>query len=118
MSFNKCILLGRLGQDVELKYTPSGAAVCNFSLALSESWTDKSGEKKERVEWAKVVVWGQLAELCSKYLSKGRQALVEGSLQTREFTDKNGVKKYVTEVVAREVKFLGDAPREEGGAQL
>ena len=84
MSVNKVIILGRLGQDPELKYTPSGAGVCNFSLATTESWNDKnSGQKQERTEWHRVVVWGKLAELCNQYLSKGRQAYVEGKLQTR-----------------------------------
>ena len=108
MSVNKVILLGRLGQDPELKYTPSGAAVCNFSLATTESWTDKnSGQKQERTEWHRVVVWGKLAELCNQYLSKGRQAFVEGRLQTRSWDDQNGQKKYITEINATTVQFIG-----------
>ena len=74
MSINKVLLIGRLGQDPELKYTPSGTPVCNFSLATSENWADKNGQKQERTEWHRVVVWGKLAELCNKYLAKGRQA--------------------------------------------
>lgn len=116
MSFNKCILIGRLGKDPELKFTPSGAAVCSFSIATSEAWEDKSGEKKERTEWHQVVVWGSLAELCSKYLSKGRQAMVEGKVSTREWPDKNGGKRYSTEVIASSVQFLGEA--QGGGAKL
>ena len=108
MSVNKVILLGRLGQDPELKYTPSGAAVCNFSLATTESWTDKnSGQKQERTEWHRVVVWGKLAELCNQYLSKGKQAFVEGRLQTRSWEDDSGQKKYATEINATTVQFLG-----------
>ena len=107
MSVNKVILLGRLGQDPELKYTPAGAAVCNFSLATSENWTDKSGQKQERTEWHRVVVWGKLAELCNQYLSKGRQAFVEGRLQTRSWDDKQGQKRYTTEINATTVQFIG-----------
>ncbi len=107
MSVNKVILLGRLGQDPELKYTPSGQAVCNFSLATSESWTDKSGQKNERTEWHRVVVWGKLAELCNQYLGKGRQAFIEGKLQTRSWDDKDGNKRYTTEIQANTVQFLG-----------
>ena len=75
MSLNKVMLIGRLGQDPELKYTPGGAAVCNFSIATSESWTDKSGQKQEKTEWHRIVVWGKLAELCNQYLGKGRQGM-------------------------------------------
>jgi single-strand DNA-binding protein len=108
MSVNKVILLGRLGQDPELKHTPSGAAVCNFSLATSESWNDKnSGQKQERTEWHRVVVWGKLAELCNQYLAKGRQAFVEGRLQTRSWDDKQGQKRYTTEINATTVQFIG-----------
>lgn len=107
-SVNKVILLGRLGQDPELKHTPSGAAVCNFSMATSESWNDKNtNEKKEKTEWHRIVVWGKLAELCNQYLSKGRQAFVEGKLETRSYDDKDGVKKYTTEIRALTVQFIG-----------
>ncbi|MBS1961068.1 MAG: single-stranded DNA-binding protein [Bdellovibrionales bacterium] len=107
MSVNKVILVGRLGQNPEVRYTPSGSAVANFSVATNEAWTDKSGQKQERTEWHRIVVWGKLAELCSQYLAKGRQCYVEGRLQTREWTDKDGVKKYSTEVQAQTVQFLG-----------
>ncbi|MCF8057647.1 MAG: single-stranded DNA-binding protein [Bacteriovoracaceae bacterium] len=107
MSINKVMLIGRLGSDPELKYTPSGSAVCNFSLATSESWTDKSGQKQEKTEWHRVVVWGKLAELCNQYLAKGRQAFIEGSLQTRQWDDKSGQKRYTTEINAKNVQFLG-----------
>jgi single-strand DNA-binding protein len=109
MSVNKVILLGRLGQNPEIKYTPGGAAVCNFSLATTESWTDKSGQKQEKTEWHRIVVWGKLAELCNQYLSKGRQAFVEGRLQTRSWDDKDGNKKYTTEIMANTVQFIGGA---------
>lgn len=107
MSVNKVILLGRLGQDPDLKYTPGGQAVCNFSVATTASWTDKSGQKQEKTEWTRVVVWGKLAELCNQYLSKGRQAFVEGKLQTRSWDDKDGTKRYTTEVLASTVQFPG-----------
>jgi single-strand DNA-binding protein len=107
MSVNKVILLGRLGQDPEIRYTPTSAAVCNFSIATSESWTDKAGEKKEKTEWHRIVVWGKLAELCNQYLSKGRQVFVEGRLQTRSWDDKDGTKRYTTEIVANTVQFIG-----------
>ena len=108
MSVNKVIVLGRLGQDPELKYTPSGAAVCNFSVATSDSWTDKEGKKQEKTEWHRIVVWGKLAELCNQYLSKGKQAYVEGKLETRSW-DKDGTKMYTTEVKASTVQFLGQS---------
>jgi single-strand DNA-binding protein len=118
MSVNKVILLGRLGQDPELKYTPSGAPVCTFSLATSESWTDKaSGQKQEKTEWHRVVVWNKLAELCNQYLSKGRQAFVEGRLQTRSWDDQNGQKKYMTEINASTVQFIGGAERSANAPQ-
>lgn len=107
MSVNKVILVGRLGQNPEVRYTPSGAAVANFSVATNESWTDKSGQKQERTEWHRVVVWGKLAELCSQYLQKGSQCYVEGRLQTRQWQDKDNVTKYSTEVQAQTVQFLG-----------
>ena len=107
MSVNKVILIGRLGQNPEVRYTPSGAAVANFSVATNESWSDKSGQKQERTEWHKVVVWGKLAELCNQYLAKGRQVYLEGRLQTREWKDKEGQIKYTTEVQAQSVQFLG-----------
>ncbi len=120
MSVNKVILVGRLGQNPEVRYTPSGAAVTNFSVATNESWVDKSGQKQERTEWHKVVVWGKLAELCSQYLAKGRQVYLEGRLQTRQWQDKDGQTKYTTEVQAQTVQFLGGnagAGAERGNSQ-
>jgi single-strand DNA-binding protein len=105
-SVNKVILLGRLGSDPELKYTPSSTAVCNFTMATSESYTDKQGEKKQNTEWHRIVIWSKLAELCNQYLSKGSQVFLEGSLQTRSWENKQGVKMYTTEIVARSVQFL------------
>jgi single-strand DNA-binding protein len=104
---NKVFLIGNLGKDPELTFTTSGKAVCKFSVATAEKWTDGSGEKKERTDWHNIVVWGKQAEACGQYLTKGRQAYVEGSIQTRNYEDKSGVKRYVTEIVARDVRFLG-----------
>lgn len=108
MSVNKVLLIGRLGSNPEVRYTGGGAAVANFNIATSESWNDKnSGQRQERTEWHRIVVWGKLAELCNQYLSKGRQVYVEGRLQTRQWDDKDGNKRYTTEVVANTVQFLG-----------
>jgi single-strand DNA-binding protein len=105
---NKVILIGRLGQDPEVRYTPDGTAVANFTMATSQEWKDKNtGEKKEATEWHRIVAWRKLGELCGEYLSKGRQVYVEGRLQTRDWQDKDGNKRYTTEVVANEVQFLG-----------
>jgi len=110
MSVNKVILLGRLGQDPELRNTPNGNSVCNFTLATSENWTDKqSGQRQERTEWHRIVVWGRVAENCNQYLAKGRQAYIEGRLQTRSWEDKDGNKRYTTEVLANTVQFIGGA---------
>lgn len=117
MSVNKVILLGRLGQDPELKYTPGGSAVCNFSLATTEAWTDKQGQKQEKTEWHRIVVWGKLAELCNQYLAKGRQAFLEGRLQTRSWDDKDGNKKYTTEILASTVQFIGGAATANNNTQ-
>jgi single-strand DNA-binding protein len=107
MSVNKVILVGRLGSKPEVKFTPGGAAVTNFSVATNESWQDKNGQKQERVEWHRLVVWGKLAEVCGQYLDKGRQVFVEGKLQTRQWDDKDGKKHYTTEVIASTIQFLG-----------
>lgn len=107
-SVNKAIVLGNLGRDPEVRYTAGGQSVANFSVATSESWTDKTtGNKQEKTEWHRIVVWGKVAELCGQYLSKGRKVYVEGRLQTREWTDKEGKKNYSTEIVANQVVFLG-----------
>jgi single-strand DNA-binding protein len=106
-SVNKVILVGNLGADPELKYTPSNRPVCNLSIATNEVWKDKGGQKQERTEWHRVNVWGDQAEHCSKYLAKGRTVYIEGRLQTRSWDDKEGKKRYSTEVVAERVVFLG-----------
>jgi len=104
---NKVILIGRLGNDPEVRYTPDGTAVANFSIATSEKWTDKAtNEKKERTEWHRIVAWRRLGEICGEYLSKGKQVYVEGKLQTRSW-EKDGVTRYTTEIVASDVQFLG-----------
>lgn len=104
---NKVILIGRLGKDPDVRYTPSGQAVANFTMATSENWTGKDGQKQERTEWHRIVVWGRLAELCKDYLKKGRQVYIDGKLQTRSWDDKEGKKMYTTEIVANTVQFLG-----------
>jgi single-strand DNA-binding protein len=112
---NKVIIVGRLGQDPEIRYMPDGTAITNFSVATSETWKDKqTGEKKERTEWHRIVAWRQLGEICGKYLSKGRQVYVEGKLQTRSW-EKDGVTRYSTEIVASDVQFLGSVSDNAGG---
>jgi single-strand DNA-binding protein len=104
---NKVILIGNLGSDPEVRYTQSGQAVANFNIATSEQWTGKDGQPQERTEWHRIVVWAKQAENCAKYLSKGRQVYVEGRLQTRQWQDRDGNKRYTTEVVATDIQFLG-----------
>src|SRR5512135_2881293 len=106
-SVNKVILLGNLGRDPELKYTPSGAAVANFTIATNETWKDKDGQKQEHTEWHRIVVWGKLAEICGEYLHKGRQVYVEGSIRTRTYKDREGNEKSVTEVRADNLVMIG-----------
>lgn len=114
---NKVILVGRLGRDPEVKYTPSGVAVANFSMATSEEWKDKdTGEKKERTEWHRIVAWRRLGEICGEYLRKGSQIYIEGKLQTRDWEDRDGNKRYTTEIVAQNMQML-DSPAREGRAQ-
>jgi single-strand DNA-binding protein len=107
MSLNKVMLIGRLGKDPELRYTAGGAAVANFTVATNERWIDKDKTAQERTEWHRVVVWGSQAENCQKYLAKGRQVFLEGRIQTRQWDDKDGNKRYTTEIVAQNVTFLG-----------
>jgi single-strand DNA-binding protein len=106
MSVNKAILIGHLGQDPEVRFLASGQAVARLSVATNEKWKDAAGELKERTDWHNVVVWGKTAEHCGQYLTKGRQVYVEGSIRTRDY-EKDGVKRYITEVVAQRVQFLG-----------
>ncbi|MBI4482469.1 MAG: single-stranded DNA-binding protein [Acidobacteria bacterium] len=103
---NKVILVGRLGRDPELRYTPGGSPVANFSVATNEVWTDKNGQRQERTEWHNIVAWNKLAEICSQYLVKGRLVYIEGRLQTREWDDKDGNKRRTTEVVANNMQIL------------
>ncbi|MBX3160241.1 MAG: single-stranded DNA-binding protein [Deltaproteobacteria bacterium] len=109
---NKVILVGNLGADPDMRYTPSGQGVCELRVATSESWNDKNGQRQERTEWHRIVVWGKRAEVCSKYLSKGRQVFVEGRIQTRTYDDKDGNKRYITEIIANDVQFLGGGGRD------
>lgn len=108
---NKVILVGHLGADPELRFTASGQPVCEMRLATSESWNDKNGQQ-ERTEWHRIIVWDKRGEVCGKHLAKGRQVYVEGRIQTRSYDDKDGNKRYVTEIVANDVQFLGSAPKE------
>jgi single-strand DNA-binding protein len=108
-SVNKCILVGWLGKNPEVRYTQSEQAVASFSIATSEKWTGKDGNKEERTEWHRIVAWGKLGEICGEYLSKGKQVYIEGKLQTREWEDKDGIKRQTTEVVASTMTMLGQA---------
>jgi single-strand DNA-binding protein len=122
-SVNKVIIVGNLGRDPEVRYTPNGDSITNVTIATTDTWKDKAtGEKKEATEWHRVVFFGKLAEIAGQYLKKGRQVYVEGALRTRKWTDKEGQERYTTEIVANEMKMLGsregmsDAPpRESGG---
>jgi len=114
-SVNKVILIGNLGADPELKYTPSNRPLCNLRIATTEVFKDKSGQRQEKTEWHRVTVWGDQAENCNKYLAKGRSVYVEGRLQTRSY-DKDGQKHYATDVVADRVVFLGSGGGGGGGA--
>jgi single-strand DNA-binding protein len=115
---NKVILLGRLGADPQLKYTPSGRATVSFNLATNYVWKDQEGKQQEKTDWHRVTAWGKLAEIIGEYLKKGSSVFIEGRLQTRSYEDTNGVKKYITEVVAQEMEMLGGGKRgEAGGAE-
>ena len=114
-SVNKVIIIGNLGADPDLKYTPSNRPLCNLSVATNEVFKDKGGQRQERTEWHRVTVWGEQAEHCSKYLAKGRSVYVEGRLQTRSWDDKEGKKRYSTDIVAERVVFLGGGAGGAGG---
>lgn len=107
MGVNKVILLGNLGSDPELRYTPSGVAVANFNVATNERWPDKDGNMQEKTEWHRIVCWRKLAEIAGEYLKKGSPVYLEGKLQTRNWEDQNGVKRYQTEVIASNLQMLG-----------
>jgi single-strand DNA-binding protein len=122
-SVNKAILVGNLGKDPEVRFTPSGRAVAKFPLATTDSWVDQESGRQERTEWHNIVVWGKQAEQCGQYLTKGRQVYIEGSIRSRSYDDKDGNKRYITEVVAQRVQFLGGGggrgsqQQHEGGGQ-
>ena len=111
---NYVFLHGRLGADPELKYTDTGSAVCRLRVATRRAWTDSQGAKQERTDWHTVITWNKLAEICSKFLGKGRKVNVVGSIQTRSFEDKDGVNKYITEIIANEVEFVDMPSSGEG----
>lgn len=113
---NKVMIIGRLGQDPEIKYTASGAAIANLNVATTDKWRDKqTGEMNERTEWHRVVFFGRIAEVLSEYASKGTQVFVEGKLQTDKWTDNNGVERYTTKVVGSDLKLLGGKPAQQQG---
>ena len=115
MSLNKVMLIGNLGKDPEVRFTPGGQAVARFPVATSEVFTDRDGQRQERTEWHNVVVWGKQAETCGQYLAKGRQVFLEGSIRTRQYDDKDGNRRYITEIIAQRVQFLGGRAGEGGG---
>jgi single-strand DNA-binding protein len=115
MSLNKVMLIGNLGKDPEVRFTPGGQAVARFSLATSEVFNDREGQRQERTEWHNIVVWGKQAETCGQYLAKGRQVFIEGQIRSRQYDDKDGNKRYITEVNAQRVQFLGGRGGEGGG---
>ena len=106
-SVNKVILVGNLGRDAELRYTPGGAAVATINMATTEVWNDKGGQRQEKTEWHRIVLWGKTAESLNEYLTKGKQIYVEGRLQTRQWDDKDGNKRYTTEIKADRITLLG-----------
>lgn len=115
---NKVIVLGNIGKDPETRYTASGTAITSLSVATSESWKDKTtGEKQERTEWHRVKLFGKLAEIAGEYLKKGRQVYIEGSLRTDKYTDKDGVERYSTDIIASEMQMIGGSPSDSAGAK-
>jgi len=110
---NKVILLGRLGADPEVRYTSSGTAITNFRMATSTFFTNKEGQKEEKTDWHRVVAFGRLGEICGEYLAKGKQVYIEGRLQTRDWEDKEGKKRYITEVIAQSMQLLGSPSAEK-----
>jgi single-strand DNA-binding protein len=113
-SLNKVMLIGNLGRDPEIRFTPEGSQVASFSIATSENWTDKNGTRQERTEWHNVQAWNKLADLAKRYLQKGRQVYIEGRIRTREWDDKDGNKRRTTEIIASNMVLLGSRP---GGAE-
>jgi single-strand DNA-binding protein len=111
-SVNKVILVGNLGRDAELRYTPGGAAVASLNLATTETWTDKERQRQQKTEWHRISLWGKSAEALSEYLTKGKTIYIEGRLQTRKWKDKDGTERFTTEIRADRIVLLGSAPRE------
>ena len=128
MSVNKAILIGRLGKDPDLSYTPGGKAVTKFSLATTERWTGQDGQRQETTTWHNIVAWGKPAEIIKEYMSKGREIYLEGRIENRSYDDKEGVKKYISEVVVQNFQFIGskgdkqedtpEQPKTEGDEDL
>lgn len=112
---NKAILIGRLGKDPEVRYTPDGTMVTNFNLATDEQWKDKNGEKVQKTEWHRIVTFGKLAEICGNYLVKGKLVFIEGRIQTRSWEDKEGVKRFTTEIIAGDMKMLDSKGQAKAG---
>jgi len=118
-SVNKVILVGNLGKDPEVRYMPSGSAICNITIATSRQWKDKtSGERQEETEWHRVALFDRLAEIAGEYLKKGKPVYIEGRLKTRKYTDKDGVEKYTTEIIAAEMQLLGGREGGSGGDDI
>jgi single-strand DNA-binding protein len=117
MSVNKVILVGRLGKDPELRYTPAGTAVATFTMATDERYKDKEGNPQTKTEWHNVISWRQLAEICGKFLHKGKQIYIEGKIQTRSYDDRDGNKRYITEIVADQMQMLGNKEDSQGQQQ-
>jgi single-strand DNA-binding protein len=115
MTLNKAMLIGRLGKDPEIRYTKSGSAVANFTVATDDGYKDAQGNRQERTEWHNIVAWGKLADFAHNYLKKGREVYIEGRIQTREWTDKENNKRHTTEIVANTIRFVGPRPQGEGG---
>jgi single-strand DNA-binding protein len=111
---NKCMVIGNLGADPEMRYTANGSAVTTFRVAVNESWTDRDGQRQEHTEWFRIVTWNRLAETCAQYLTKGRQVYVEGRLRTRQWEDQQGQTRYMTELIADNVRFLGGGQGGQG----
>ena len=107
MSLNKAILIGRLGRDPEVRYMPNGEAVCNFSIATDESWKDKNGQRQTRTEWHAITLYRKLAEIAAQYLKKGSQVYIEGRIQSRKYTGKDGIERTAYEIIGSEMKMLG-----------
>jgi single-strand DNA-binding protein len=114
-SYNRIVVMGNLGQDPEVKYTQGGQAVCQLSIAVNEQWTDKDGNRQEKVQWFRVAVWGKQAETCGQYLAKGRTALVEGRMGSRKYQDKDGNEREAWEITADRVVFVGGQGEDRGG---